>query len=153
MLRTLALCSFLALVAACDGGAASGDPAKVTYAEALGVNLSAMQKSATGLYTQDLAAGTGAEAKADKLVTVHYSGWLPDGTLFDSSRGGSPIQFVLGAGYVIQGWDEGLLGMKVGGKRRLVIPSKLGYGERGYPGVIPSNSVLVFDVELVAAAQ
>jgi FKBP-type peptidyl-prolyl cis-trans isomerase FkpA len=150
MFRPLLFCSLLALlVAGCDSG--SGDPAKVTYASALGVDLSSMTKSADGLYTKDVVSGTGAEAQAGKTVTVHYTGWLPDGTQFDSSRpSGHPFQFSLGTGSVIQGWDEGVPGMKVGGQRRLVIPSALGYGENGYPGVIPPNSVLVFDVELIS---
>jgi len=139
------------LLAAC-GTPSSGDPAKVTYASQLGVDLGAMQKSASGLYTQDRVVGTGAEASAGKTVSVHYTGWLPDGTQFDSSRGQAPIEFVLGAHRVIAGWDEGLVGMKVGGQRRLVIPSDLGYGEDGYPGAIPPNSVLIFDTELMGVS-
>ena len=89
-------------------------------------------------------------AVSGSYVLVHYSGWLPDGSMFDSSRPrGQPFDFVVGRGQVIKGWDEGLVGMRVGGKRKLVIPSDLGYGSRGSPPVIPSDAVLVFDVELM----
>ncbi len=109
------------------------------------------------LVVSDLEAGTGAEAQAGSLVTVHYTGWLYDpeaveakGKKFDSSRdGGQPFQFWLGAGKVIPGWDQGVAGMKVGGHRRLVIPSTLAYGQRGAGGVIPPGAALVFDVELL----
>jgi FKBP-type peptidyl-prolyl cis-trans isomerase FkpA len=99
--------------------------------------------------TEDLKIGTGAEAASGKLVTVHYTGWLTDGKKFDSSLDrGQEFKFQLGAGQVIQGWDKGLVGMKVDGKRKLTIPPELAYGERGAPPVIPPNSTLVFEVEL-----
>lgn len=105
----------------------------------------------TELKSEDLTVGTGAEAVVGKTVTVHYTGWLVDGSKFDSSRdSGQPFQFQIGAGKVIAGWEQGIAGMKVGGKRRLTIPSTLGYGENGYPPVIPGNATLVFDVELLA---
>jgi FKBP-type peptidyl-prolyl cis-trans isomerase FkpA len=104
----------------------------------------------SGLKYQDLTVGTGAEAKAGKTVKVHYTGWLKDGSKFDSSKDrNQPFIVKLGAGMVIKGWDEGLQGMKVGGKRKLIIPSKLGYGERGFPPVIPANAELTFEVELL----
>lgn len=103
------------------------------------------------LIIEDLSVGEGAEAVAGKHVTVHYTGWLANGTKFDSSLDrGEPFDFPLGRGHVIRGWDEGVAGMKVGGKRRLTIPPEMGYGARGAGGVIPPNATLVFDVELLA---
>jgi FKBP-type peptidyl-prolyl cis-trans isomerase FkpA len=105
------------------------------------------------LQKQDLVVGTGAEAKAGQQVSVHYTGWLTDGKKFDSSVDrGTPFKFKLGAGQVIKGWDQGVQGMKVGGKRKLTIPPELGYGARGFPGAIPPNSTLVFDVELLGVS-
>lgn len=102
-----------------------------------------------GLVLEDIKVGTGAEAKAGQKVSVHYTGWLTNGTKFDSSVDhGAPFEFNLGGGQVIKGWDEGVAGMKVGGKRKLTIPPQLGYGARGV-GKIPPNSTLVFDVELL----
>jgi FKBP-type peptidyl-prolyl cis-trans isomerase len=103
-----------------------------------------------GLEIQDLKVGDGAEAVKGKKVSVHYTGWLTNGTKFDSSLDrGKPFQFQLGAGQVIQGWDQGVAGMKIGGKRKLTIPPDLGYGARGAGGVIPPNATLVFEVELL----
>lgn len=113
----------------------------------------------TSLEVTDLTLGAGAEAAPGNLLSVNYTGWLyatgaPDnkGTLFDSSsRQGRPFEFVLGAGQVIRGWDQGLVGMRVGGLRRLVIPPALAYGAQGAPPVIPPNATLVFEVELLDA--
>ncbi|MDO8964938.1 MAG: FKBP-type peptidyl-prolyl cis-trans isomerase [Coriobacteriia bacterium] len=100
---------------------------------------------------EDLKVGTGAEAVKGKTVSVHYTGWLTDGTKFDSSVDrGQPFEFALGQGQVISGWDEGVAGMKVGGKRKLTIPPAMGYGEQGAGnGAIPPGATLVFDVELL----
>lgn len=104
----------------------------------------------SGLQYIDEVVGDGATAQAGQAVSVHYTGWLENGTKFDSSRDrGQPFTFNLGAGQVIKGWDEGVTGMKVGGKRRLIIPSELGYGQRGAGNVIPPNATLIFDVELL----
>ena len=107
-----------------------------------------------GLGIEDTVVGTGAEAVKGQRVSVHYTGWLNNngekGKKFDSSVDrGSPFEFPLGAGAVIKGWDEGVAGMKVGGKRTLFIPAALGYGSRGAGGVIPPNADLIFDVELL----
>lgn len=102
------------------------------------------------LSTQDLVVGTGATAVAGDLLAVHYTGSLQNGTVFDSSIGRSPYVFRLGARQVIAGWDQGIPGMKVGGRRRLIIPPSLAYGSQGSGGVIPPNATLQFDVELIA---
>ncbi len=104
----------------------------------------------SGLKYVDRVVGTGDGAVARKTVNVHYTGWLENGKKFDSSVDrGQPFSFPLGAGRVIKGWDEGVQGMEVGGKRKLTIPSDLGYGSRGAGGVIPPNATLIFDVELL----
>ena len=103
-----------------------------------------------GLKIEDVKVGTGAEAVAGKVVVVHYTGTLTDGKKFDSSRDRKqPFSFTLGAGQVIKGWDMGVAGMKVGGQRKLTIPSDLAYGDRGAGGIIPPKATLLFDVELV----
>jgi len=106
--------------------------------------------TSSGLQYVDQVVGTGASAVAGSQATVHYTGWLENGQKFDSSVDrGQPFSFPLGAGRVIKGWDEGVQGMKIGGKRRLTIPSNLGYGAKGAGGVIPPHATLIFDVELL----
>ena len=106
--------------------------------------------TASGLVIEDLEVGSGAAAQKGQMVSVHYTGWLTDGRKFDSSKDrNDPFNFPLGAGHVIRGWDEGVQGMQVGGKRKLTIPPALGYGARGAGGVIPPNATLVFEVELL----
>ena len=127
----------------------SGPPETAKYAKELDVHLDHMTKRPSGLYVLDVQEGTGPAISAGQVAQVHYTGWLVNGEQFDSSVGGSPLEFPVGQARVIAGWDEGVAGMKVGGKRRLVIPPELGYGAQGYPGAIPPAATLVFDVELV----
>ncbi|MDP2956647.1 MAG: FKBP-type peptidyl-prolyl cis-trans isomerase [Longimicrobiales bacterium] len=139
----------------CAGGGGSSpaapapyDPESIVFAEGLGVDLGAMEVTPLGLYLEDLKVGEGLAAQRNHLVTLHYVGYLPDGTIFESSGGGEPIQFRLGRNEVIRGWDLGILGMQRGGIRRLVIRPSLGY--RGQAkGRIPPNTTLVFDVQLL----
>ncbi|MGE3616786.1 MAG: FKBP-type peptidyl-prolyl cis-trans isomerase [Gemmatimonadales bacterium] len=138
--------------AAC-GGTDPVEPPKIEetqFASSLGIDLSLMTKTASGLYYRDLTTGSGATATVGKRVAIHYNGFLPDGTQFDSNTGNqTPFQFTLGSGQVIGGFDEGVRGMAPGGIRQLIIPPNLGYGAAG-SGPIPPNSILVFRIELVS---
>lgn len=130
-----------AIVGAAWAGADTSSPTKVTGKP---------KTTASGVEYWDIVVGTGAPAVKGKPVKVHYTGWLASGKKFDSSVDrGQPFVFKLGAGEVIQGWDDGVVGMKVGGKRQLKIPPDLGYGIHGFGGVIPPNATLIFDVELL----
>ena len=111
----------------------------------------AARTTSKGLIIETLATGSGPVAATGNTVSVHYTGWLTNGTKFDSSRDrNEPFKFRLGAGQVIPGWDEGVAGMQPGGKRRLTVPAQLAYGARGAGGVIPPNAVLIFEVELLS---
>jgi peptidylprolyl isomerase len=127
------------------------DPRTVEYAPELGVDFANMVATPEGLYCADLVVGDGPPTAPRSMVSVHYTGTLPDGTVFDSSRErNEPFPFVLGTRAVILGWDIGVSGMREGGRRLLVIPPELAYGPEGAgDGVIPPNAVLVFDVEVV----
>jgi FKBP-type peptidyl-prolyl cis-trans isomerase len=121
------------------------------FAESLDIDLAEMRQTPSGLYIQDLVEGRGLAARSGHVVVVHYTGWLPNGEQFDSTReGGEARSFQLGARRdVITGWEEGVAGMRIGGKRRLVVPPQLAYGARGVPGAIPPNATLVYEFELL----
>jgi FKBP-type peptidyl-prolyl cis-trans isomerase FkpA len=141
LILALAMISLVAIALAQDKKADAGGPTKVTGAPT---------KTPSGLEYWDIKAGTGPVAQSGQKVKVHYTGWLTNGKKFDSSVDrGQPFEFMLGAGQVIKGWDQGVAGMKVGGKRQLKIPPDLGYGAAGAGGVIPPNATLIFDVELL----
>ena len=138
--------ALLVVAASCHDSSTAPDIATTTFATSLNVHLVSTTKTPDGLYYQDSVAGTGATAASGNTLTVTYTGWLPDGTKFDSNSG---FKFQLGVGQVIAGWDEGMAGMKVGGWRKLIIPPSLGYGNNAV-GPIPANSILVFNVQLTA---
>jgi FKBP-type peptidyl-prolyl cis-trans isomerase len=146
-MHRLALLPWLALAATCGS---HGDAKAGGFSAELGVDTTKMTKAPSGLWYTDVTSGQGAEAEPGRTVRVHYTGWLPNGKKFDSSRDrGEPFAFTLGAGQVITGWDEGVKGMKVGGRRKLVLPPSMAYGDAGAPPDIPPGSTLVFDVEVL----
>ncbi len=124
----------------------AGDVERTTFDPTLNVHLDSMTKRASGLFVQDITMGSGAVATRGRTVVVRYAGWLPNAKQFDSGE----LSVTLGSNKTIPAWEEGLLGMRVGGKRRLVVPPNLGYGSRGAGNDIPPNSVLVFDMEVTA---
>jgi FKBP-type peptidyl-prolyl cis-trans isomerase FkpA len=147
-MRPLIVATLLLAAGACgprgDRAAASG------FSAELGIDTTALATTESGLRYVDVSKGQGEEAAAGRTATVHYTGWLTNGKKFDSSRDrNEPFSFTIGAQQVIAGWDEGVAGMQVGGRRKLVIPPELGYGPAGAPPDIPPNSILVFDVELM----
>ena len=151
------------LAAACGGGeqqareevvveqpVPSESDVPADFAESLGVDLAAMDRTDTGLYVEDLTEGRGLAARSGHVVVVHYTGWLPNGEEIDTTREGEARSFQLGARRdVIAGWEQGVTGMRIGGKRRLVIPPHLAYGARGVPGAIPPNATLIYEFELI----
>lgn len=118
---------------------------EVEFAPSLGINLASMTRTSSGLYYEDIAMGSGDPAAAGNEVEVAYTGWLTDGTTFDSGA----FSFVLGAGQVVRGFDEGVTGMRVGGVRRIIIPPALGYGSRG-SGPVPPDSIMIFRIEVLS---
>jgi FKBP-type peptidyl-prolyl cis-trans isomerase FkpA len=154
VLRAL-LCALPLLAAGCGDASGPNDPdlTEVTFAPALGVDIATMTRVGDGVYIKDKKVGEGADVTVNRVVSVRYQGWLPDGTRFDHNdppRALYPL--VLGQRRVIDGWEQGILGMKVGGIRLLVIPPSLGYGAEAN-GPIPANSVLVFQVEVVSQSS
>jgi len=142
MRTTSALLFAATLLAGCGGSKQNSYPGEASQSE--------LQRTPSGLAYIDITPGTGASPEEGAPVTVHYTGYLMDGKKFDSSADRKePFSFVAGVGQVIKGWDEGVMTMKAGGKRKLIIPSQLAYGERGVPGLIPAGADLVFDIELL----
>lgn len=150
MWTVLGLCLLLGLAACGEPGDGEAGPG----ADRQSCNTDEVELD-SGLRYRDIECGEGAEAESGMLVTVNYTGKLEDGTVFDTSlqEGRGPFQFVLGAGQVIQGWDQGFTGMRAGGKRELIIPPELGYGEAGAPPSIPPNATLIFEVELLKVEE
>lgn len=143
------------LITGCGGGGAAqpaalppADPTELFFAAELEVDLSEFERTSSGLYVQDVVEGDGPVARRTSRVWIEYVGWLPDGTVFDGNLGGDPYAIRLGGNEVIRGWNEGIVGMRRGGVRRLVVPPRLAYGSSGR-GDIPPGSTLVFYLELV----
>ena len=135
-------------VAPASSGLPASDPALLFYAAELEIDLADFERTSSGLYIQDVEPGEGPIARRTSRVWIHYVGWLPDGTVFDGSLGGDPYHLRLGGNEVIRGWNEGIVGMRRGGVRRLVVRPSLGYGSSGR-GDVPPGATLVFRLELV----
>src|SRR6185437_5886970 len=151
----VAVVTLTVITAGCGGGSEAttppgSDPATETFASSLGVDLASMTKLSPDLYIKDVTVGSGAVVTDGQLLTMNYTGWLTNGSQFDSDVGRMPFTFHLNRGEVIPGWDQGIAGMRVGGERLLVIGSALGYGAAGR-GPIPPNATLVFHVQITAA--
>ncbi|MEM7415503.1 MAG: FKBP-type peptidyl-prolyl cis-trans isomerase [Gemmatimonadota bacterium] len=157
--RMLLAAAVLSGVAACSGGQGTSadatdrplppsDPSMIFFAPELDVDLTEFEQSSSGLYVQDVEIGDGPVARRDSRVWIHYVGWLPDGTVFDGSLGGDPYHLRLGGREVIRGWNEGIVGMRRGGERRLVVPPGLAYGSRG-SGDVPPGATLIFHLQLI----
>ena len=151
--RSILAAAAVLVMAACGGGNGLVSIEQTSFAPFLGVDLAHSTKTADGLYYRDIIVGSGNVADSGDVLEVHYTGFLADGQVFDANTAGNvPFKFTLGVSSVIAGWQEGIRGMKVGGKRQLVIPPSLGYGSAGSAsGTIPGNAVLVFSVDLVTA--
>ena len=150
--RRIVAVSALTLASACLSGESIAPEQSIeetTFASSLGVNLAASTRTTNGAYYRDLVVGTGAVVASGQDISIRYTGWLSNGAQFETNlSNSSPLKFKLGLGEVIDGFDEGLVGIRVGGKRQLIIPPSLGYGPYNY-GPIPGNSILVFTVEVV----
>ena len=151
----LASIGALLLLGACAGGAPAGplpptDPAQIEFAPELGIDLADFELTPSGLYVQELNVGTGPPARRTSRVWIYYVGWLPDGTVFDGQLEGDPFHGRLGGSEMIRGWNEGIRGMRVGGRRRLVVRPGLGYGARGR-GKVPPGATLIFELQLIDA--
>ncbi|HEU4885242.1 MAG TPA: FKBP-type peptidyl-prolyl cis-trans isomerase [Longimicrobium sp.] len=149
------LCALPLLATGCSDASGPSDPdlTQVTFAPVLGVDISTMTRVGDGVYIKDIVVGAGADVAAGKVVSTRYRGWLTNGTEFQNNlTSPDPYPLVLGQRRVIAGWEQGIPGMKVGGKRLLVIPPSLGYGAQG-SGPVPANAVLVFQVEVVAQSN
>lgn len=162
LVQVLAAIGAVALVTACGSGAdadpepaGAGDAAPVEvqmdleFADELGIDLDRMTRLPSGMYVEDLEEGSGLGARDGHVLSVHYTGRLTTGERFDANTSGEGYSFQLGRRQVILGWEQGIQGMRIGGKRRLVIPPALGYGQRGFPPDIPPSATLVFEVELL----
>ena len=151
-LRSSITMAFALALSACSPSEPVTSIDNTTFAAGLGVDLAASTKTASGLYYRDITVGGGAPAIAGHTIAVHYTGSLANGTIFDANgTNATPFSFVLGQGQVIAGWDEGVVGMKVGGSRQLILPPALGYGAGGQ-GPIPGNAILVFTVIMVSTS-